>query len=65
MSRWRRLPSGYFREFPEALGYVFPRESDAYWWLTRQGRSLVEGTAPTVEAAQAEVEKAASEFLPA
>ncbi len=62
--RWVRLPSGHSHEYaPGITGYVMPTDDGAYWWLSRRGRTLIEGPCVTVEDGKREVAKAAREML--
>ena len=62
--RWVRLPSGHSQEYaPGVTGYVMPTDDGAYWWLSRRGRTLIEGPCPTVDDGKREVANAAREML--
>lgn len=60
---WVTLPSGWSREFPTKVrGYVMPATEGYYWWVERRGRYVMEGPAPTLPAAQKEVETLVAEL---
>lgn len=57
---WNRLPSGWARNYgPRVVGLVSTQSSGTYWWVMRDGRTLVEGEADSVDGARQEVEKTA------
>jgi hypothetical protein len=61
--KWVRLPSGFSHDYgPGLTGYVTPTDDGAYWWLSRNGRTLIEGPCRNVEAGKREVAKAAQEM---
>ena len=69
---WRRKPGGWIQlesgwSFPvgedTAAFVIVMDDGTAYWWLKRRERTLVEGPAPTLEAARAEVVQARRTFL--
>lgn len=62
--QWVRLPSGYSHEYaPGLTGYVMPTDDGAYWWLSRRGRTLIEGPCRNVDDGKREVATAAREML--
>lgn len=62
--RWVRLPSGLSHDYaPGVTGYVMPTDDGAYWWLSRNGRTVIEGPCETVDAGKIEVAQAAREWV--
>lgn len=59
---WARLPSGWTHSCGECVGYVSTGSGNPYWWITRRGRTLIEGRAKNPQEAQKEVERALKEF---
>lgn len=62
-SAWMELPSGWSREVRGLSAYAMtPDGSTAYWWVSRSGRTLVEGPAASLETAKVEAEREALEL---
>ena len=60
---WNTLPSGFSRQYSfDFVGYVSPTDDGAHWWISRRGRTIIEGPAANVLMAKHEVEKAAADF---
>lgn len=59
---WEKLPSGWSRSGGGCDGFVTTSIGKPYWWISRRGKTLIEGPAKTLEEAQQEVERALKEF---
>lgn len=61
---WIQLESGWSIPLGTADAFVILLDDGtAYWWLRRKERTIVEGPAPTLEAARAEIAQAQRTFL--
>lgn len=56
-SSWRRMPSGWCREVRGMTIYAMTQDGNAYWWVSRNGKTLVEGPSRTLETAKVEAER--------
>lgn len=61
---WVTLPSGlFYRDDSGTIGFVATSGDGAgYWWISRQGRTIIEGPTQTLDAGKNEVLKALREF---
>ena len=62
---WVELPSGWSKSIngtTEAFAMVFDRQT-AYWWINRNGRTIVEGPTLNLDSAKEEILKAEKDFL--
>jgi hypothetical protein len=62
--RWQQLPSGWSRDFGSLTIYAMTMEQEAYWWVSRNGKTIIEGPAGTLDAAKLEAEREARELSP-
>ncbi len=57
---WTELPSGWTRSFSSSVTiYATVIDGKAYWWVSRRGRTIVEGPSRSLEAAKVEAEREA------
>lgn len=64
-NKWISLPSGWSKNISEDC-QAFAMNVDSktsYWWISRKGRTLIEGPTNCIEAAMLEVDYAQKEFL--
>lgn len=60
---WVQLPSGWMRDDRDLAGYVANLDGGpVYWWVSRAGRTIVEGPSESLEEGRVEVEAALREF---
>lgn len=59
---WQQLPSGWSRNFGSLTIYAMTMDQEAYWWVTRRGRTIIEGLSPTIDLAKVEAEREAREM---
>jgi len=60
---WNALPSGLcYETWGDLVGYVVSSVGTVYWWVTRNGRTIIEGPAASIELGKLEVECAVREF---
>ena len=62
--KWQQLPSGWSRDFGSLTIYAMTMDQEAYWWVARNGRTIIEGPAGTLEAAKQEAEREARDLSP-
>jgi len=61
---WDELPSGAAIDIaPGLVGYAAKIDGNCWWWIARQGRSIVEGPAADMDGARLAVMQTAQEFL--
>ena len=58
-SSWRRMPSGWSREVKGLTIFAMTQGGDAYWWVSRNGKTIIEGPAGTLADAKLEAENEA------
>lgn len=61
-SRWHELPSGWSRDLGELTAFATTHVGNAYWWVSRGGRTIIEGPSSTLEMAKVEAEREAHEL---
>lgn len=61
---WERLPSGWSRDMGPLTAYAMTQGGAAYWWISRRGRTVIEGPADSLEMAKLEAEREARELSP-
>ena len=61
---WLRLPSGWSKQRGVLTGCVLQTGEVYHWWVTRNGRTIIEGPAKSILHAQNEVDAALTEFQP-
>lgn len=59
---WQQLPSGWSRNFGALTIYAMTMDHEAYWWVARNGRTIIEGPAGTLADAKQEAEREAREL---
>ena len=59
---WQQLPSGWSRNFGSLTIYAMTQDQQAYWWVSRAGKTIIEGPAGTLAAAKLEAEREAREL---
>jgi hypothetical protein len=62
---WVELPSGWSKTIDrEHNAFAIQiSKSDAYWWISRNGRTWIEGPAKSLDLAKKEIEVVLSEFM--
>ncbi len=54
---WRKLRSGEWRVYGNGVeGFVAVHAKPPYWWIRRNETTVIEGYAPTIDAAKLEVD---------
>lgn len=61
-SRWTSLPSGWSRNFGSLTIYAMTQDGNAYWWVSRGGRTIIEGPSSNLDMAKIEAEREAREL---
>lgn len=61
-SRWQSLPSGWSRNVGGLTIYAMTQDGNAYWWVARNGRTIIEGPSSTIDMAKIEAEREAHEL---
>lgn len=61
-SQWHQLPSGWSRNVGPLTAFAMTQERQAYWWVARNGRTIIEGPAGTLDMAKVEAEREAHEL---
>ena len=59
---WNELPSGWSRTVGAMTVYAMSDDGGAYWWVTRRGRTIIEGLSNNIETAKVEAEREAREL---
>lgn len=62
--RWQKLPSGWSRDCGALTIYAMTMDQEAYWWVSRNGKTIIEGPAGTLADAKQEAEREARELSP-
>lgn len=64
-SSWVELPSGWSRTIDQNHNaYAIQiSKTDAHWWISRNGRTWIEGPAQNLEMAKKEIEIVVLEFM--
>ena len=61
-SQWHQLPSGWSRNVGPLTAFAMTQERRAYWWVSRNGRTIIEGPSSTIDMAKVEAEREAREL---
>lgn len=61
-SKWHSLPSGWSRNVGRFTIYAMTQDGNAYWWVARNGRTVIEGPAGDLDMAKIEAEREAREL---
>lgn len=61
-SRWQQLPSGWSRDVSGMTIYAMTQDGNAYWWVSRNGRTIIEGPSSSLAMAKIEAEREAREL---
>ena len=61
---WQQLPSGWSRNYGSLTIYAMTMDHEAYWWVARNGKTIIEGPAGTLSAAKLEAEREARDLSP-
>lgn len=57
---WRKMPSGWFFDIsPGFILYAMTMSGNAYWWVSRNGKTIIEGPAASIDTAKMEAEREA------
>jgi len=59
---WDELPSGWTRTHGSLTIYAMTQDDGAYWWVSRNGKTIIEGPSRTLEAAQRAAEQEARDL---
>lgn len=59
---WHELPSGWSSDVRGLSVYAMTQGPAAYWWVSRNGKTIIEGPAGSLEAAKLEAEREAREL---
>jgi hypothetical protein len=59
---WILLPSGWSKTSKGLDAYIMPYSKQFYWFINRQGHTIIEGPARSFDLAMIEVEAAMSDF---
>jgi hypothetical protein len=62
--QWQQLPSGWSKDYGALTIYAMTMDDGAYWWVSRNGKTIIEGPCATLEAAQRSAEQEAKELSP-
>lgn len=60
--RWTMLPSGWSKDCGGLTIYAMTQDGNAYWWVARNGRTIIEGPSSTLDMAKIEAEREAHEL---
>ena len=63
-SRWSELPSGWSRNIHGMTIYAMTQDGNAYWWVSRNGKTIIEGPSSSLDMAKVEAEREARELSP-
>lgn len=63
-NNWQQLPSGWSRDCGALTIYAMTMDQEAYWWVSRNGKTIIEGPAGTLADAKQEAEREARELSP-
>lgn len=61
-SRWHELPSGWSRNVAGMTIYAMTQDGNAYWWVSRAGKTIIEGPSSSLDMAKIEAEREAHEL---
>lgn len=61
-SIWTVLPSGWSRNVGSLSIYAMAQNGKAYWWVSRNGRTIIEGPSKNIDVAKVEAEREAREL---
>jgi hypothetical protein len=61
---WLQLPSGWSKDYGSLTIYAMTQGAEAYWWVSRNGKTIIEGPAGTLTDAKLEAEHEARELSP-
>jgi hypothetical protein len=63
-ARWQQLPSGWSKDYGALTIYAMTMDDGAYWWVSRNGKTIIEGPCDTLANAQRSAEQEAKELSP-
>lgn len=61
-TRWTLLPSGWSKDCGSLTIYAMTQDGNAYWWVSRNGRTIIEGPSSSLDMAKLEAEREAHEL---
>jgi hypothetical protein len=61
---WEKLPSGWSRSIRGLTVYAMTQGGAAYWWVSRSGRTIIEGPADSLDLAKLNAEQEARDLSP-
>jgi len=64
VTRWQQLPSGWSKDYGALTIYAMTMDDGAYWWVSRNGKTIIEGPCDTLANAQRSAEQEAKELSP-
>ena len=59
---WQQLPSGWSTDFGTLTIYAMTMDDGAYWWVSRNGKTIIEGPSSSLGMAKVEAEREAKEL---
>lgn len=62
--KWEKLPSGWSRSVGTLTIYAMTQGSAAYWWVSRNGKTIIEGPSDSLDVAKIEAEREARDLSP-
>lgn len=60
--KWEQLPSGWSRSVGALTIYAMTQGGAAYWWVARNGKTIIEGPSDSLDMAKLEAEREAREL---
>ena len=61
-SKWQELPSGWFKDFRNLTLFASDSTGESFWWICRDGTTIIMGKAQNVKVAMREVEREARDL---
>ena len=63
-NNWQQLPSGWSKDYGALTIYAMTMDDGAYWWVSRNGKTIIEGPCDTLVNAQRSAEQEAKDLSP-
>ena len=63
LAQWDRLPTGWSKDIGNMVIYAMSVDGQAYWWISRGGKTIIEGPAGSIARARAVAEREAESLL--